>query len=849
LNSLKITPLFKSFTKITFILLAVFISSCNVTKRVPDGKYLLRKNTIEVNNEKSVSPQLYTYLVQRPNQKVLFVPIGLLIYNWSDPNFETNFDQWVKNHPKKSHFLSAVFSNKQVKAYYNFSKKLNEWPIKNGEPPVIVDSLKTLKSKRSLQAYFQNKGYFDAQASFKDTVVKPKQKKIDYFIKTNKAYFLDSLKTDIQSKVLDSLYQLSKNKSFIKNGQQFDMDNFVKEQNRLTKLFRNSGVYSFNKNYIQFELDSTKTKYVLKDVTLIIPDQVIETPDSTYTKPFTIQKVKRVKVYTDFSFNEKDTPYLDSISYKGYTFYAHKKLKYNPRYLASAIAITPFDVYKDIERKATRQYLNELKLFRSPINIVYKEDKTDDLTASIYLTPLKKYGFSVDAEVTHSNIKPFGVLGKFSFLDRNIFKGLEIFDVSFQGSFLNLAEDAASPDFNFFGLTSWEIGATASLKMPRIFFPINTNKIIPKYMRPKTDISISSSLQKNIGLDRQNITAIMSYTWNKNNKVKNRLDVFNIQYINNLNPGSYFTIFNSEFRKLKQVSTQIIDPNNMDANGNITNPFGYIDYVLNPENHFATTNPEAYLIVSKVKERKDIIGEDVLVPTMTYTHTYTNKKGLNDNNFSFYMGRLVSSGTITSALTKEKVADKKVLFGLPISQFIKAEVEYKKYWDFGRSNHLVFRTFTGIAIPFGNSTDIPFSRRYRAGGSNDIRAWKTFDLGPGASNSNLEFNTGNLKFVSNLEYRYKFFNNIYSAVFIDAGNIWDLSNSNLTNEDAKFKGFNSIKEIAIGSGIGFRYDFSFLIFRIDFGYKTYEPYLEGKKWFRHFNFKNQVVNFGINYPF
>lgn len=834
-------------TKIVFILLASFIVSCNSVKRVPDGKYLLKKNIIEVNKEKSVNPKLYTYLVQRPNLGVL--PVGLYIYNISNPNFERNFEEWVKDHPKKSHFLSVVFSNKQVKAYYNSSKGLNEWLKKNGEPPVIVDSLKTKKSEKSLRGYFQNKGFFDAKVASKDYIVKPKQKKIEYLIQTNKPYFLDTIKTAIKSKVLDSLYRLTKDKSYIRSGQQFDMDNFVKEQDRLTKLFRNNGVYSFNKNYIQFELDSTKTKHILKDVTLIIPDQVIETPDSIYTKPFTIQKVTKINVYTDFSFNQKDAPYLDSISYNGYSFWAHKKLKYNPKYLANAIAITPFGVYKDRERKATRAYLNELKIFRSPISIEYQEYENGDLSVSIYLTPLKKYGFSVDGEVIHSNIKPFGVLGKFSFIDRNIFKGLEIFDVSFQGSFLNLAEDTASPDFNFFGLTSWEIGATASLKMPRIFFPINVNRIIPKYMRPKTDISISASLQKNIGLDRKNITGIMSYTWQKNKQSKNRFDVFNIQYINNLNPGSYFNIFHSELRKLQQVATEIVDPNNMDTNGNITNPFGYINYVLDPSNNFSQTNPDAYLIVRRVKERQDIIAEDVLVPTMMYTYTYTNKENFNDNDFSFFRGRVVSSGTITSSLIKEKENGKKVLFGLPISQFIKTEVEYKKYWDFGRSNHLVFRAFTGAAIPFGNSTDIPFSRKYRAGGSNDIRAWKTFDLGPGSSKSNLEFNTGNLKFVSNLEYRFKFFNNIYSAVFIDAGNVWDLTNSDLTNEAAKFKGFESIKEIAVGSGIGFRYDFSFLIFRIDLAFKTYEPYLEGQKWFRHYNFKHKVLNFGINYPF
>ncbi|HIE45272.1 MAG TPA: hypothetical protein EYP87_03675 [Flavobacteriaceae bacterium] len=165
-------------------------------------------------------------------------------------------------------------------------------------------------------------------------------------------------------------------------------------------------------------------------------------------------------------------------------------------------------------------------------------------------------------------------------------------------------------------------------------------------------------------------------------------------------------------------------------------------------------------------------------------------------------------------------------------------------------NHLVFRTFIGAAVPFGNSTEIPFSRSYRAGGSNDIRAWKTFELGPGSSVSNLDFNIGNLKFISNLEYRFNIINSFYSAIFIDVGNVWDLTNSDLTNKASKFKGFNSVEELAIGSGLGLRYDFGFLIFRTDFGFKTYEPYLpKNKRWFRNYNFSNTVFNFGINYPF
>ncbi len=839
----------KFFTKILLISVLIFITSCDATKRVPEGEYLLKKNTIEVNKKKSANVELYSYLKQRPNQRLAGIPLALYVYNWSDPNFEKTFDQWIKNHPGQNKFFTSVFSLKQTKAVYRFNKNTNEWFKKNGEVPVIVDSLKTTKSENSLRRYYQYKGFFDANVTSESILAGNKQKKIKYNVVTNRPYFLDTIKTNIQSKVLDSLYQKTKKQSFIKKGQQFDLQNFKMEQNRLTRLFRNSGIFAFSKDYIQFELDSTKTKYILKNVKLIIPNQIIETPDSIYTKPFIIQKVSKINVYTDFSFKDKNRVYTDSVQYNGYTFWYHDKLKYNPKYLSGAIAITPNGVFKEEEQKATRQYLNELKIFRSPINIKYTELEDGNLQVDIYLTPLKKYGLAMDVEFTHSNIKPFGVLGKFSFLDRNAFKGLEIIDLSFQGSFLNVAEDTASPDFNFFGLTAWEIGTTASLKMPRIFFPLNTNKIIPKYMRPRTDISIGASLQKNIGLDRKNITGIMQYFWRPNKKTKHQLDVFNIQYINNLNPGSYFDIFGSELGKLEEVAMTINNSDYVNSDGLVIDPNGYIDYILNPLNNFYNTNQEEFFIVQRVKERQNIITEDVLVPTMTYTYTFSNKENINDNHFSYLRARIVESGTITSNLIKDEVDGKKILFGLPVANYIKTEVEYKKYWDFGRNNHLVFRTFLGAAIPFKKSSDIPFSRRYRAGGSNDIRAWKTFDLGPGSSQTNLEFNTGNLKLVTNLEYRFKFINSFYSALFIDAGNIWELQSSELTNDDAVFKGIKSYKEIAVGSGFGLRYDFSFLIFRLDVGFKAYEPYLEGDKWFRNFNFKHEVYNFGINYPF
>ncbi len=255
--------------------------------------------------------------------------------------------------------------------------------------------------------------------------------------------------------------------------------------------------------------------------------------------------------------------------------------------------------------------------------------------------------------------------------------------------------------------------------------------------------------------------------------------------------------------------------------------------------------------VQKVSERREILIEDVLVPVISYSYNYSNREGFNDNNFSTFTGRLISSGSLTSAfLKKPSDGSKKQLFGLDVAQYLKTEVEYKKYWSINPNTTIAHRTFIGIAIPFGNSNDIPFSRSYRAGGTNDIRAWRTFDLGPGSELSSLEFNTGSLKLTTNFEYRFKVLNSVYSALFVDAGNIWDITNSTVTTSDSKFNGFSSLKDIAVGSGFGIRYDFNFLIFRFDIGFKTYEPYLSSSnKWFQNYNFGNAVYNIGINYPF
>ena len=854
------------FTKIVlFILFLAILISCNVVKHVPDGEYLLEKNSILVNEKPNNSLELQSYLQQKPNQRVLGIPFSLLIYNLGDP--DTLSVQWPDSKPEFTDWFSKKFSKKQLAALRRTSRGFNKWLLKSGNAPVIVDSAKIKKSVFALESYYFNNGFWDATASFKTIPKERKKINVEYSVLTGDPYFLDTITTNIESPVLDSLYHSNRSKSKIKQGQQYRFDNFEEEEERLVNLYRNSGVFHFAKNndIMHFKVDTTYNQENKHKVEISIRNRRVQKGDSIYTTPYKIQKIKEVNLYTDFSFNTKDQPIRDSASYNNINFYSIEKLKYNPKYLSNSIIIEPGGVYKDTDRDLTRKYLRDLQNFRPSVDIKYEENEDETLTANVFLTPLKKYSLGWDTEFTTSNIKPFGILGKLSFLNRNVFKGAEIFELSFQGSFLNTSLGADGNNQSFFN--ALEIGSSATLKIPRILFPFNTDKIIPKRMTPKTNISLSLGFQENIGLDRQNITGGIDYTWQSSRTTSHKFELLNMQYINNRNEQNYFNVYRSEFNKLTSISDD--DPINnelntipvpadrrdefysTDSQGNETLiPLRYINYVLDSV-ELASTRPLEYAVVNNVKQQREILIEDVLVPVISYEIAYNNRENFRDNSFSTFIGRLISSGSLTTAfINKTNESNRKVLFGLPVAQYLKTELEHKKYWAFNENSTLVFRNFLGVAVPFGNSDAIPFSRSYRAGGSNDIRAWRTFDLGPGSELSSLEFNVGNMKFTSNLEYRFKLINSLNAALFIDAGNIWDISDSPVTSSEAKFTGFNSIKDVAIGSGFGARYDFSFLIFRFDIGFKTYEPYLQNSnKWFKNYNFSQAIYNIGINYPF
>ena len=324
-----------------------------------------------------------------------------------------------------------------------------------------------------------------------------------------------------------------------------------------------------------------------------------------------------------------------------------------------------------------------------------------------------------------------------------------------------------------------------------------------------------------------------------------------------LNPENYFNVYRNSYDRLDDIAMNDYNtpPEYLDDNGHLIEEDAdeFMDLVLSDE-AFEDSNPDDYQTVSNINERKDRLTENNLIIASNFSYTIDKRQSIFDEDFSIFKLKVEFAGNLLSTISniaglKKNSDGRYEIFNVAYSQYIKTEFDYIKHWDLGRKNVFAIRSFFGIAIPYGNSTSIPFSKSFFAGGTNDNRAWTAYDLGPGSSDSNNEFNEANMKIALSAEYRYNIFGAFNGAFFVDVGNIWNVLDS---EEDPKavFTGLKSLKDIAIGSGFGLRYDFGFFVLRGDVGFKTYDPSFEvGERWFKKFNFSNAVYNIGINYPF
>ena len=845
-------------TKISlFILIAVIISACNSLRRVPNGKMLLTKNEILVDGKKEVNEEVTNQLYQKPNSSLFGYRLRLNIFNLASPNPDSIYKaKFIKN-PDKYTALAKWLSKKQVdrlgKSFYYFG--IHNFLKKTGEAPIIFDQKSTDRSLSRLQSYYFDKGYFNLKGNYKIDTVGNKKAVVKYTINKGNSFNLDTINVNIKTPILDSLYLTNNNLAFLKSGKQYNKIDFDAERNRITAHFRNNGAYFFQQNYINYSIDTLNANSKA-NIDLNIENQAIRVGDSTKIMPFKLYKISNVNIYTDNLITKNNSIALDSVSFNNFNLYSVSKLKYKPKAITDAVFISKGSTFSDIKTTLTSRSLGGLRVFNYPL-IQYVVDPKDEnsLITNIYLSPRPKLSFGYNFDFTHSAIQDIGITASTAVSIRNIFQGAETLEISARGN-IGSSKEVAKINNSFFNVS--EYGFDIKLHLPRVFFPIKTERIIPKKMLPFTSLAVGYIKQENIGLDKQNFTSSLNYNWNPNDNVKARFELLNVQFVKNVNTSNYFNIYKSSYyvlNSLAQNASYAVNPNYFSNQELIieSGTTGFTNDVLGP-NPTIFPSAEDYKTIRSIEERRSRLTENDLIVSTSYTYSENTKKDQNDNDFMIFRGKIESAGNLLSLLAR---ASKQLnnqestnkFFEVEYSQYFKVEGEFIKLWDLHRKRILAIRSFAGVAIPYGNSNNIPFSRSYFAGGTNDNRAWQSYGLGPGASGGINDFNEANLKLALSAELRFNIFGQLNGALFVDAGNIWNVLD-NVDDEKYVFKNFNSIKNSAIGSGFGFRYDFNFFIVRLDLGFKTYNPSeAEGRKWFKDYNLDKSVINIGINYPF
>jgi outer membrane protein assembly factor BamA len=794
----------------------------------------------------------------------LGIPLRLHFYNLARPDIDSILIEKYLENESKRNTLVDLLSYKQLEKYLHSRKAFNKWIKKTGEAPVIVSEQETQKSVNRLNSWYWNNGWFNVETDYEIIPLENKKKRarVKYDVATGPAYYLDSITANISSQVIDSLYELHKKEAIIKKGMQYRTLDINEERDRLTSLFRNNGVYNFDQEYISFNADTINTDQKV-NTTVVIKNRFASEEDTSSRVPFKIHEISKVNIFTDYKYANRNQPLTDSVTTQdGYTLYSFGELAYKPEAITDAIFMRPGKVYSDISRSRTYNRLNSLRVFKYP-NIQFTPDPTDstntDLITNIFLTPQPKYSLGFDFDISQSNIQKFGIGFGGSLLIRNVFRGAENLEISGRGSIGSSTDAAISgSDDRFFDIS--EIGADLKLTFPRIFLPIETEKLIPKYMQPFTSLTLGVSTQNNIGLDKQNLSAILNYRWNPSRQLSNRLDLLNIQYVRNLNTDNYFNVYRNSYDDLNQIiqsGSIVTDPAYLNPEGLLSIPAGAENFIRDVTRDSGTTTgltSEQVQLVNNIGERKNRLTEDNLIFASNYTYLWNTKSNLYDEEFTRFRFKIETAGNVLSAVSsiaglEKNQAGNYDILGVNFSQYIKTELDFIKHWDLGHNNIFAFRAFGGVAIPYGNANSIPFVRSFFAGGPNDNRAWRAYDLGPGSSGGRNEFNEANMKLALNAEYRYNLFGALNSAVFIDVGNIWNVLDI-VEDPAATFESLSDLKDIAVGTGFGLRYDFNFFVLRFDIGFKTYNPALpEGDRWFENYDFNHAVYNVGINYPF
>lgn len=695
----------------------------------------------------------------------------------------------------------------------NEKKKFNQWLRRIGEAPVIYDPFMTKRSVEQIELYLHNKGFY--QAEVKDTVFyKKKKANVEYMVNVGPVTLIENVMFDApegrpenriaEESGLMANYRRDTVNTLLEKNAPLDLDVLDDERERITKMLREKGYFNFSKNFIRFMADTTSVKK--ENMAKVFVRVVENAVDSNAYRRYFVRNISVNFDYDPLVSAEQVATTYSSLLYNGYTILYKDKLKIKPKMIIETIQLQQMELYNAQRVIDTYVRLQALNLFKL-VNIDFKEVESEGdvkaLDCVIQLSPVKRQSYNVFLEGTH-NSGNLGIGGNFTYNHRNVFRAGENISASVWGS---LRKEQVNGEGKIFNTT--EIGAELKLVTPQFWMPFLQMKDFRRNYAPKTSISLSYSYEYTPYYTRSIANARFGYLWRKaDKKWRYNFDLIDLNYV-----------------LMKDVDKNFID---------------------GLKNEYIKTAYTDHMILSAVF-------------SATFTDQLLNTKAM---NYKYFRVNVETSGNVLNAIdrlagskkTGETLNEKYYkLLGVRYAQFVKSDAEYRYNWYVNRANSLVGRFFVGCGYPYGNMKVLPFEEAYYAGGANDMRAWQARTLGPGAYLATEKYpnSVGDFKLAANIEYRFKLLWLLEGALFVDAGNVWNI-NPKENRHGAKLN-YNFFNQIAVGTGAGLRLNANFFLLRFDLGIKMKDPSLPAGQRFVLFNsdggFRRSVFNVAIGYPF
>ncbi|MEG2219134.1 MAG: BamA/TamA family outer membrane protein [Muribaculaceae bacterium] len=687
-----------------------------------------------------------------------------------------------------------VYNNLEVTSKKGFKHWIYS---KLAKDPVLISDVRPELRVEMIKDVLKNNGYFESSESYELLIDKKNKKKarINYNVNPGVPYTISEIQhlqpTSDLAIIIDSL---ARKESYLKIGNQYCVDSLNAVRTNITNIIRNRGYFYFRPEYIEYLADSTITNQQIA-MRMILATNIPNVATVKY-------RTGKITTYVN---RNKGGGYPDTIVTKRGTVVQMKPSHLRPSLIPSCITFKEGKTFSVRDMNRTQSYLSRLGIFNAinievnPADSIIGNEILDVNINCTFDSPLEATFELNGTSKSNSYIGPGAIFG---LIHRNIFGGGEQLSTNLTASYQWQTGKSSGNNSDY---NSYKLGITTSLAFPRLLAP----KFIDRSKRNLnwTRITLNAELLNHPNYIKvAQFNASFAYEWHTNRKSLHELTLLKLTYSKTL-------------KRTEQLDS------------------------------LAFESPAI-----------EMIWGDKFIPQLSYTYTFDHAFGYKKRNHIVWKSTVSEGGNVMSGIwalagAKGGVENKK-LFGIPFSQFIKAQSQLVYSRSIFGNHSIVSRAFVGVAHAYGNSEWLPYTEEFYIGGANSIRAFASRSIGPGSYHEDAKydamyFHGGTFKLELNVEYRFPIFGPFHGALFLDTGNVWLLKDDDDFREGAKLTGKTFLKELALGTGVGLRFDIGMLVLRADLGIGIHAPYNTGRSgYYNMTSFKNSLAfHLAIGYPF